>query len=48
MKSYNREILNSKPCDYNDAYILVTGDINVVAALTTQVAFKNCSHLLNV
>ena len=31
-------------CDYSDAYILVTGNINVVGAdNNTKVAFKNCS-----
>ena len=41
--TYNTEILKSNICDYNDAYILVTGDITVVAATATQVAFKNCA-----
>ena len=39
---YNTEVLKSNLCDYNDAYILVRGDITVTAA-TTQVAFKNCA-----
>ena len=30
--TYNTEILKSNLCDYNDAYILVTGDITVVPA----------------
>ena len=38
--TYNTEILKSNLCDYNDAQILVTGDITVVAAPATQVAFK--------
>ena len=41
--TYNTEILKSNLCDYNYAYILVRGDITVVAALATQVAFKNCA-----
>ena len=41
--TYNTEILKSNLCDYNDAYILVTGNITVVAAYATQVAFKNCA-----
>ena len=41
--TYNREVLKSNLCDYNDAYILVTGDITVTAAPQTQVAFKNCA-----
>ena len=39
--TYNTEILKSDLCDYNDAYILVTGDITVTAAPATQEAFKN-------
>ena len=41
--TYNTEILQSNLCDYNDGYILVTGDITIVAALATRVAFKNCA-----
>ena len=41
--TYNTEILKSNLCDYNDVYILVRGDITAVAALATQVAFKNCA-----
>ena len=37
------EILRSNLCDYNNAYILVTGGITVVATPATQVAFKNCA-----
>ena len=39
----NTEILKSNLCDYNDAYTLVAGDFTVVAASTTQVAFKDCA-----
>ena len=36
--------LESNLCDYSDAYILVTGNINVTGADTnTKVAFKNCA-----
>ena len=35
----NTEVLKSKFCDYNNAYILVTGDITVTAAGVTQVVF---------
>ena len=36
--------LESIICDYSDAYILVTGNINVVGGNNnTKVAFKNCS-----
>ena len=41
--TYTTEILKSKLCDYNNAYILVRGDITVTAAPATQVAFKNCA-----
>ena len=43
MKLLNTEILNSNLSDYNDAYILVTGDTTVVVATATQVAFKSCA-----
>ena len=39
---YNTEVLKSNLCDYNDAYLLVNGDITVGAVHATQVAFKNC------
>ena len=39
--TYNKDILKSNLCDYNDAYILVRGDFTVVASPATQVAFKN-------
>ena len=39
---YNTEVLKSSLCDYNDAYILVKGNIPVTAASGTQVSFKNC------
>ena len=36
--------LESNLCDYSDAYILVTGNTNVVGADdNTKVAFKNCA-----
>ena len=40
--NYNTEISKSNLCHYNDAYVLVTDNITVVAAPATQVAFKNC------
>ena len=39
---YNIEVLKSNLCDYNDAYILVKGNITFIAAPLTKVAFKNC------
>ena len=41
--TYNTKVLKSNICDYNDAYILVRGDITVVAAPASQVAFTNCA-----
>ena len=36
--------LESNLCDYSDAYILVTGNINVTGGnANTKAAFKNCS-----
>ena len=35
--------LESSLCDYSDAHILVTGNINVTAGDNTKVAFKNCA-----
>ena len=41
---YNTEILKSNVCNYDDAYILVRGDIFTIAHnIPTQVAFKNCA-----
>ena len=36
--------LESSLCDYSDAYILVTGNINITGGdNNTKVAFKNCA-----
>ena len=40
---YNTEVLKSNLCDYNDASVLVRGDITVTAAPETQVAILNCA-----
>ena len=40
---YNTEALKSNLCDYNDTYILVTGNITIIRHQTKQVAFKNCA-----
>ena len=37
------EVSKSNLCDYNDAYILIRGDITVTASPQIQVAFKNCA-----
>ena len=39
----NTEVLKSNLCDYNDVYILVRGDIFIIAHALTQIAFKNCA-----
>ena len=44
---YNGEVLESDLCDYNDAYILVKGDIVTTAHnIPTQVAFQNCAPFI--
>ena len=40
---YDTKVLKSNLCDYNDASILVRGDITVTAAPATQVSFENCA-----
>ena len=40
---YTKEVLKSNFCDFNDAYILVRGNITVAAAPAIQVAFKYCA-----
>ena len=40
---YNTEVLKSNLRDYNDIYILVSGDIIIVNDNETQLAFKNCA-----
>ena len=44
---YKTEVLKSNFCDYNDAYIIVTGGITVVWGPTTQVALKTCAPSIN-
>ena len=40
--TYNTEVLKSNPRDYNDAYILIRGDITIGGRnIATEVAFKN-------
>ena len=38
---FNTEVLKSNLCDYNDAYILVRGNITIIGHQVIQVAFKN-------
>ena len=40
---YNTEVLISNLYGYNDAYILVRGNITKIGHQATQVAFKNCA-----
>ena len=40
---YNTEIPKSNLRDYNNAQILVTGDITVIASPPTQATFKSCA-----
>ena len=37
------KVLKSNLCDYNDAYILVRGDISITGHQATQVTFKKCT-----
>ena len=36
--------MKSNLCDYNDAHILVRGDITIVRDDGAQIAFKNCAQ----
>ena len=40
---FNTEVLKSNLCHYNDAYILVRGNITIIGHQVTQAAFKNCA-----
>ena len=39
---YDTEVSKSNLYEFNDAYILVRGDVTIIAHQATQVAFKNC------
>ena len=43
---YNKEVLESNLCSYNDAYILVKGDVTITGDKAHQVAFKNCAPFI--
>ena len=43
---YSTEVLKSNICDYNDAYILVRGDITTIGHNVSPVAFKNCAPFI--
>ena len=38
---YNTEVLKSNFCDYSNTYIIVRGNVTIVAHQVTQLAFKN-------
>ena len=42
----NSEVLKFNLCNYNDAYILVNGDITIIKHVVTQVAFQNCATFI--
>ena len=43
---YITEILKCNLCDYNDAYIIVRGNITIIGHQVTQVTFKNCAPFI--
>ena len=46
---YSTTVLKSNPCHYNDAYILVRGDITIIGCnRATEVAFKCCDSFINI
>ena len=40
---FSTQVLKSNLCDFNDAYILVRGNINIYAAPATPLTFQNCA-----
>ena len=38
--------MKSNPCDYKNAYILVTVDITIVGCAAAQVAFNSCEPFI--
>ena len=44
---YNAEVLKYNLCHFIDAYILVRGDITVIAGPATQAALTNCVPFTN-
>ena len=39
----NTEVLKPNLCDWSDSYILIRGDITIIAAPAVQVSFKTCA-----
>ena len=42
---YNTQAWKSNLCDYNDAYILVKGDITILGDNGAEVTFTNCAPM---
>ena len=42
-KMVTKNLNSSNLCDYNDAYILVRGEITIIGHNVIQLAFKNCA-----
>ena len=42
----NTEVLKSNRCHYNDAYILVRGDVTIVGNNRAEIAFKTCAPFI--
>ena len=41
---FETQVIKSNPCDYSDAYVLVTGNITATGGVANdRVAFKNCA-----
>ena len=45
--TYNTEVSKSNLCNFNDAFILVKGDITITGYPVTQIAFKNCVQFID-
>ena len=41
---YNTEVLKSNFYNYNDAHMLVRGNITIIGHQVTKLAFKNCAR----
>ena len=43
---YNTDVLKCNLCDYNNAHILVRGNITIIGNAVTQAEFKNCTPFI--
>ena len=43
---YNTEVLKCNLCDWNDAYIMVKGNITIAGDRRAEVPFKNCAPFI--